>query len=153
MVRGICDMFTDVSMSRLRSAVGGTRKIGHVATVPGNLLQNYRGIILGLHGRLAWRKAKRGTSSLETLTEVGRRLQDVSFVFFLLLFSDVLGKIVRPHVLIVQDPREPWLIQKANNELLLQLGVVREGLKKLAKLVLCHVLLAQHLSSIEVGRP
>ena len=131
---------------------GGTRKIGHLSTVPGNMLQNYRAIVLGLHARLSWRKGGGGSQSLQHLTEVGRKIQNTCFAAFLCLFSDLLLKIVRPFVMTVQDLREPWLVLDANATLLRGLKNFQKQLRKSAELLFVHALCAQHLSSKELAR-
>lgn len=55
MLRGIGDLLREKPKTTRRA--GGTRKVGYLAGVPGNLLSNLKFYILGLHGRMAWKRS------------------------------------------------------------------------------------------------
>ena len=59
-------------------------------------LISYKSYVAALRGRLAWKQSGHGTQTLTSLLGMGRRLQDVPFVVFLLCFRDILERIVRP---------------------------------------------------------
>lgn len=75
-------------------------------------MANFPAYAAGLHLRDAWRRAGHDTSSSEKLVEAGRRLTDVSFVAFVVLFRDCMRFLVAPWAKIIQSTAlEPWCVQ------------------------------------------
>ncbi len=100
------------SQKKIR-APGGTRKVVYSSGVPGNLVANFRAIITAMHTRVVWRQEGHGVQTLESLTAIGRRLTEPSFVLWMLVFQHILQTIVAPLALAVQSAKEPWLITTA----------------------------------------
>ena len=123
LLRGVGTLFGEGS--HVIRKPGGTRKIGHLAGVPGNLLVNYKHYIVGLHCRIAWRKSGHGKQSLQFLHGIGRRLSDLKFVAFLLCFKSIFNDVVRPYALRSQLAAEPWRNRDAESEMELTLRNVK----------------------------
>ena len=62
LLRGVKELFADVEVSKMRSA-GGAQDC-FCQPVPGNIINNYLGFILGLHARLAFQKSGHGVQTL-----------------------------------------------------------------------------------------
>ena len=124
----------------------------HLSGAPGGLIANYRILLLGLHGKLAWRKEGRGTQTLTALLELGRRVQEPSFIFFLLLFDLALVQIVRPFALIVQAAHEPVVLEQARQKLMTSITVLETSLEKTKTLLGVVAMCRQHMSSKELAR-
>ena len=93
--------------------MGGTRKGESLILVASNVLRNFRRYAIGLHARLARRKAGHGAGSQSSLLVLGRRLLAPDFLFFTLLSSDVMNR-QRPFTLAVQEQESlPWATELA----------------------------------------
>ena len=131
---------------------GGTRKVVFLAGVPGSLITNFKHYMAGLHGRVAWKQAKHGKQTLQSLLGIGQRLGDTSFCALLLIVDDILKNIVRPYALLVQGPAEPWVVETAGKRLLEKLRAARPPLQSVRRMLLIMVLCGQHLGSEEMMR-
>ena len=85
--------------------MGGTRNGESLTLVANNVLRNFQRYAVGLHARLARRKAGHGAGSQSSLLVLGRRLLAPDFICFTLLFSDVMNR-QRPFTLAVQEQGE-----------------------------------------------
>ncbi|CAE7316262.1 YIR007W [Symbiodinium sp. CCMP2592] len=147
MLRGIGDLLREKPKTTRRA--GGTRKVGYLAGVPGNLLSNLKFYILGLHGRMdmaskAWR--------VSLPLAVGCVLSASRLVFFLTIFTSVFENCVRPLALQSQQALEPWAIRKAELEVLQKVGSLSAAVDFTARFLSVMVLLRQHLTKQEAGR-
>ena len=136
--------------SKVVTAPGGARKVVYLSGVPGNLVNNYRTYFNALHGRIAWRQAGHGSQSLTGLASIGRRLTDVSFVVFLLLFDDILRAIIKPYALLVQGAVEPWFVAAAAKRMFRDLNAAREQLIHVRTMFAVLGLCRQHVSPTEL---
>ena len=89
---------------------GGTRKAVSLSQEPGHLLHNLPAYVAGLHGKLAYKRAghlqKLGVS---TIIDGGRRLTSLDFIAFVILFKDLVQKLLSPWMLVIQrSSMEPW---------------------------------------------
>ncbi|CAE7781997.1 unnamed protein product [Symbiodinium sp. CCMP2592] len=131
---------------------GGTRKVVYLSGAPGGLISNYQIVLLCLHGKVAWKKEGKGNVSLTSLFEVGRRLQEPSFVFFLVGFDVALLKIVRPFALIVQKAEEASVVEKARRNMEAALETMQESFAKVKIMLGAVACCRQYVSSKELAR-
>ncbi len=143
LLRGIADLLGERT-SHVQGP-GGTRKIVHLSTIPGNILHNYKAFVGGIHGRIGWRQAGHGRQTVESLIGLGRRLCSVPFVTFACIFSDILSRVVRPYALLVQGLVEPWVVQRAEASMLAKLVQVEGHLYTIRRHIDVLALCAQHL--------
>ena len=131
---------------------GGTRKIGHLSGAPGGLILNYQIILLCLHGKVAWKKEGKGNVSLTSLFDVGRRIQEPSFVFFLVGFDVALLKIVRPFALVVQKAEEASVIERARRNMETSLRTIHASFEKVKAMLGAVACCRQHCAPKELAR-
>jgi len=113
--RGVCDFLGDPWHAV--KGTGGNRKVVYHAGVPGNILQNFRAYAVGFHCKMEWKRQGHGAKALWLRVEEARRLTDVRFVVFCLLFNDILVSVVRPYALIVQACAEPGEVSLAEEKM------------------------------------
>ena len=90
---------------------GMTRKAVGLCAEPGHLLTNFKAYAAALHVREAWRKEDHTTYTQSVLIDAGRRLTSLPFVAFVLLFRDIMKKIMSPWSLAIQSACvEPWVL-------------------------------------------
>ncbi|CAK9084428.1 unnamed protein product [Durusdinium trenchii] len=122
----------DKPQSTMRA--GGTRKVGHLSKVPGNIVRNLPAYILGLHGRIAWKRSGHGKQTLATL------------------LSSAFESCVRPYVLASQKAVEPWVLRKAEMRMLQNIDRMVASIQEASKFLAILALLRPHLSRAEVAR-
>ena len=84
-----------------RGALPGiTRKVVALAREPGQLLDNFRSYVAGLHLRELWRQEGHATYSKKELTALGNRLSSPAFVAFTILSHSMFKGIVAPFALV-----------------------------------------------------
>lgn len=113
--RGVCK-FLDEPWHAVKGT-GGNRKVVYHTGTPGNILQNFRAYAVGFHCKMEWKRQGHGKKGLGQRIEEARRLTDVSFVVFCLLFNDILASVVRPYALIVQACAEPGEVSLAEERM------------------------------------
>ena len=113
--RGVCNFIGD-PWHAVRGT-GGNRKVVYYTGTPGNILQNFRAYAVGLHCKMEWKRQGHSKKALWLRIEEARRLTDVSFVVFSLLFNDILVSVVRPYALIVQACAEPGEVSLAEGRM------------------------------------
>ena len=97
---------------------GLTRKAAGLSREPGHLLDNFRAYAAGLHLRREWTREGHTTHSLYSLVEAGRRLTALDFVAFVLLFRDIMERVVSPWTAVIQSASlEPWALAPKHNAL------------------------------------
>ena len=134
------------------TAPGGTRKVAYVTQVPGNMLHNYGFIVQGLWAKVAWKQLGHTGHTISELLGVSRRCTDISFVFFMMLFDDVLKSCVRPFAMATQGVLEPARIMHSQG---LALSCVRRAIHALARIrrVFCvAALLRQHAPPPDIAK-
>ena len=86
--------------------IGGTRKMAFLQV---RFIQNFKLISLFLHARLEWR----GSSALEQLTCLSRRVSDPCFLAFVVPFELCVEQCIRPYVLKVQKVDQPSAVARS----------------------------------------
>jgi hypothetical protein len=87
-----------------------TRKMGHLSTVAGNIIHNYRVLHTALHARMEQARDGRGSKSQKTLVELSRRFSSIDFIVFASVFDGIMA-LYRPLVMTTQGlSQEPWLV-------------------------------------------
>jgi hypothetical protein len=95
---------------------GLTRKAAGLSREPGHLLDNFTAYAAGLHLRREWTREGHNTHSLTSLVDVGRRLTALNFVAFVLLFRDIMERVVSPWTAVIQSAcLEPWALAPKHN--------------------------------------
>jgi hypothetical protein len=120
--RGVCDFLGDAWHAV--KGTGGNRKVVYHAGTPGNILQNFRAYSVGFHCKIEWKRQGHGKKGLRERVEEARRLTDVSFLVFCLLFNDILVSVVRPYALIVQACAEPGEVSLAEERMFRTIDVM-----------------------------
>ena len=133
-------------------APGGTRKIGHLSGCPSSLISNYKVLIAALHCRLAWKREGHGSQSLSALLELGRRLQDVAFIVFMVAFDSILRFALRPYVLLVQSLCEPAQLDIAREGMMQRFRDCKTSVNKIRRLLTVAPLCRQHATPGELAR-
>jgi hypothetical protein len=125
--RGVCK-FLDEPWHAVKGT-GGNRKVVYHTGTPGNILQNFRAYAVGFHCKMEWKRQGHGKKGLGQRIEEARRLTDVSFVVFCLLFNDILASVVRPYALIVQACAEPGEVSLAEERMFRTIDVMLAALE------------------------
>ena len=75
----------------------GTRKVGHMKEVPGNLIHNLPHLMRTLWGAIAWAQAghRRG-ASLKDCMDLSGKLLDVPHIVATLLFDSIVAEVIQP---------------------------------------------------------
>ena len=127
---------------------GGTRKMGHLSNVVVNLHKNFQFYILGLSGRIAWKKAGHGKKTVQKILELSRRLDNVRFVAFTCFFADCLSQIsitMRD----AQCTRDPCRLLENQERFLRELSTSAADLEWMRVCLAVGTLCAQHLAPSE----
>ena len=125
--RGVCNFLGEPW--RAVKGTGGNRKVVYHTGTPGNILQNFRAYAVGFHCKMEWKRQGHGKKGLGQRIEEARRLTDVSFVVFCLLFNDILVSVVRPYALIVQACAEPGEVSLAEERMFRTIDVMLAALE------------------------
>eukprot|EP00973_Karenia_brevis_P026074 3597989-Karenia_brevis.AAC.1 len=133
------------------AAPGGTRKVAYITQVPSNMLHNYEFIVQGLWARVAWLQAGHNGHSIAHLLEISRRITDFDFVFFLLLFDDILKVCIRPFAMVTQDVLEPASVMHSQGTALSRMRQARHALARIRRIFRVAVLLRQHAPQPDVA--
>ena len=98
----------DESNNTPAADIGGTRKGEAMTRIAENVLRNYRKYALGLHAKLARKRQGHGSSTIQSLLALGRRLLSVDFLLFTVAFKDLMCR-QRIFTLFVQgEGHFPW---------------------------------------------
>jgi hypothetical protein len=90
---------------------GMTRKAAGLSREPGHLLDNFKAYAAGIHVRREWTREGHAGNTLFSLAEAGRRLTALDFVAFVLLFRDIMERVVSPWTAVIQSASlEPWAL-------------------------------------------
>ena len=90
---------------------GMTRKAAGLSREPGHLLDNFKAYAAGIHVRREWTREGHAGNTLSSLAEAGRRLTALDFVAFVLLFRDIMERVVSPWTAVIQSASlEPWAL-------------------------------------------
>jgi len=129
---------------------GGTRAV-YQASLPGRFLEQYKVIALSMHAKLGWKKAGHGSTTLESLRAISRRLSSCDFVLYATLMSDVLERVVIPYGMAVQSVSlEPWIVAGMETQMLATVRLMLSTLHWLDKITQVIFLCRQHLTVLDV---
>ena len=142
-MRGVAAELGGESPCRI-TAPGGTRKVGYLSRAPADMLRNLRMVTAAIWARIGWSRAKHGKRSVAELLDTARKLTDIQFVAFLLLFEDLLNDIIRPFTKQAQAKLEPSAAHAAADHALHALVCFGRSLVKCRSLLRVLVLLRQH---------
>jgi hypothetical protein len=136
---------------RAIKAPGGTRKIVYLSGTPFSILENFHVIQASLHARAKSAQEGSGTYTIADVLAVGRDLQEVSFVVFLLAFHDVLVGVFKPFAVLVQGSTEPSMLFAAQRRLVSGLKEAELCIRLMRKLLLVVTLCRQHAGAEDLS--
>ena len=145
--RGVCSFLGEPWHAV--KGTGGNRKVVYHTGTPGNILQNFRAYAVGFHCKIEWKRQGHSKKGLGQRVDEARRLTDVSFVVFCLLFNDILVSVVRPYALIVQACAEPGEVSLAEERMFGTIDVMLAALEGARVMNRVLALCRQHCAGAE----